>query len=451
MNIRIVSQLVAVATVTLAVAASAEAGQLTLADAIERSIAASPSVAIAASRIDAASASIDEAEAARWPRISVNGSVFQYEEPMVVTPFHGFGPGMFPEFDDTLLQSSLNVELLVWDGGGTPARIRASEADEKAARSSEVAARDALIVRTAATYLTVLIRTHQLESHDARIEALEAEKERVRQWIGVGRAAEVDRLRIEAALAAATAERSSVATGLETAKRDLVRLLGIDEDATSIEVADVRLTEWNPGDREAIAASAIDNNPAVARARDELRQREASVTLARSIYFPQVRAVGSWLQFSDDSFSFDDEWNVGIRVRVPIWDGGVTSARVARARSSVLAAREQIRLEELRVLDHLDASLASLADADANVESLEVAVSRFEEVARIENLRLTAGAGTQADYLRSEADLLQARAGLAAARYRRVLARIELGRVLGRLDPSWFRQHTTTPISRSDS
>jgi outer membrane protein TolC len=60
---------------------------------------------------------------------------------------------------------------------------------------------------------------------------------------------------------------------------------------------------------------------------------------------------------------------------------------------------------------------------------------------RVQKLLLDEGAGTQTDYLSAEADLLAARASLAEARHAAALARVDLARAAGRLDPEWLRQN----------
>jgi len=86
----------------------------------------------------------------------------------------------------------------------------------------------------------------------------------------------------------------------------------------------------------------------------------------------------------------------------------------------------------------LDRARAGVAEAHARVASLERAVASFVEVARIEHVALTAGSGTQTDYLRAEADLLSARANLVEARHREIGARVELARVTGALEIDWL-------------
>jgi outer membrane protein TolC len=72
------------------------------------------------------------------------------------------------------------------------------------------------------------------------------------------------------------------------------------------------------------------------------------------------------------------------------------------------------------------------------VDSLEPAIARFRELARIERLLLDAGSGTQTDFLNAEADLLTAQANLVEARHAEIAARVELARVAGELNLDWL-------------
>ncbi len=412
--------------------------RVTIDEAVRSSLDANPTVAAASARLRGARAAVEEAEAARQPRVSLSASLFQYEDPMVVTPIHGFGTGQFPEFDDTLIQSALNFEYLLWDGGARSARIGASESQAGVADLTVRSVREALMLRTAAVYLGALSRESVITSLDARAAALDAEERRVRALIDVGRAAEVDRLRIQAAIASAEAEREAVESDLRASLLELGRLI---DQAEVPSVVDVTLSGDALSDRKELENRLLENNPRVRRAREIVGSRIAERKIARATYLPQVQAAGSWLQFGDDSLSFDHEWNLGLRVRVPLWDGGATAARVAQATAAVLAAEEDVRVEEDLALDHLDRSVAAVERNRAVEQSLEVAVDRFEEVVRIENLRLRTGAGTQREYLDAEADLFEAKAGLANARYNTILSRIELAHVLGELTPQWFSTH----------
>jgi outer membrane protein TolC len=90
-----------------------------------------------------------------------------------------------------------------------------------------------------------------------------------------------------------------------------------------------------------------------------------------------------------------------------------------------------MRQIELQVEEAIDRALSGIREARARVESLVIAVARAEEVARIEQLLLETGSGTQTDFLSAEADLLAIRADLVDARHAEIAARVDLARVTG--------------------
>jgi len=419
-------------------AAAAPAPRLGLTEAVALALAHHPSLAAAEAERRAAEAGIADAEAAWRPRASLGASARQYQEPVPVTPIHGFGPGEFPPFDATLVRADLTVRYTLYDGGGRTARAERARALAGVAGAGAEGAGQELIGRTVGSYLRVLGLAEALDAHGRRLEALAAERERVEQRFAAGRAAEVERRRVAAARAAAEAERVRLAAALDAAERDLARLVGGEPEATRVDrLVAVRLAGQAPPDREALARAALDVSPEVARARLEGVAAAAAIAIADSARRPSVRAAGEVQEFASSDGHEAEEWNVLLELSVPIYDGGGVAARVARARAEHEAAGERLRLAEDGVLGALDRVLADLAEARARVESLGDAVASYEEVARIEALRLAVGAGVQADLLDAEADLLAARAGLAEARYAEQAAHVDLARVTGVLDAAW--------------
>jgi outer membrane protein TolC len=79
-----------------------------------------------------------------------------------------------------------------------------------------------------------------------------------------------------------------------------------------------------------------------------------------------------------------------------------------------------------------------VSESRARADAVETAVQHLDEVARIEQLALEAGAGTQTDFLRADADLRRARAQLIEARHQEILARVRLARTTGELSLEWL-------------
>ena len=414
---------------------------LTMLRAIDAALSADPALAAARADFSAAHAVVGQAQSALRPHLDLSSSLLEYEKPMVVTPIHGFTPGELPEFDRTLLQSSLAATFLLWDGGASRARVRQAQAGESVASASVDAAVRTVAAQTAELYLTVLSQSAALEAHDLRITALNSELARVQQLRAVGRAADVEVLRVQAALAAAEADRTATAASLDVAERELARITGLAVEQTrAAELAKTPLDTSAIGEREALDRMAVESNPNVRQARERIAAQNAAMAFARAGNLPRLQAAGSLLQFGSGAGTFATEWNGGLMLRWSPLDGGATRARIAEAKAQALKAEEELKLSERNVRDAIDRAIADFEQARASVSSLETAVARFQEVVRIEKLRLQEGAGTQTDYLRAEADLMQARAGLAAARYRSMTAMVEIARLTGQLDASWISQ-----------
>jgi cobalt-zinc-cadmium efflux system outer membrane protein len=424
-------------------AAPAAAGTLSLADAVHRALAQHPSPDAARAAASAARAAFGEARAAWWPAVRLQASATQFDEPALVVPLHGFTPGNLPVFDETVFQGSVVAGWTVFDGGARGARIRRADAQLGGAEAGLDGASQALVARTVAAFLEVRTRAEVLEAQDRRYAALDAERDRVERRLGAGRAARVELLRVEAALARADAERVETTAAARTAIAELGRLVGI---ATLPALAGVALADTAVADRAVLLASALGASPALEQARAQQAGAHAGAKLARAARWPELRAQGAYQGWSDDEGHDALEWNVALQLAYPIFTGGATRHAVERADADRRGADAVRRDVELQVAADLDRALQRVVEARARVHSLGVAVLRSSEVARIETLALDAGSGTQTDWLGAQADLLEARAGLVEARHGEIAARAELARVVGALDPDWIaRTLETTP------
>ena len=417
---------------------------LTLAAAVSRALDAAPAVAVARAVEASARAQLADAEADLAPVLSLTGSAFRYQKPTLVTPIHGFTPGLLPSFDRNVLLGDLQLRYDLWDGGARAARIAQRQQQLAAAEAAANATVGAAASRTIGAYLAVRTLDEQIAAHGERVAALAAERDRVAQLLAVGRAADVDVLQVRAAQAAAEAERVTLVANRDRASRDLLRQLGDDAQATPLPpLGAVALAEPEPPPRGELLARALAHNGEVDRARRELDAAAAAVTAARAGRAPSLRAEGNLLGFAGGNGDRSGEWNAGVRVAVPLWDRHV-AARVALAEAGRDAAAASLRVVSDQVAADLDRAWADFAAARARAASLAEAEARYAEVLRIEKLRLSAGAGVETDYLRAEADLLAARASLAEAEQSVILARVDLARAAGQLTPAWLQANLET-------
>lgn len=410
---------------------------LSLTSAVRLALASHPAVAVARAGEAEAASRVSEAVAARLPQLTTQGALTRFELPMIVAPLHGFDPTRPPTFDRTLVQGNGQLGYVLFDGGARGARIGGLRAEEGAAEANVSAAVMRLTAEVTRAYLGVLSTDGRLQAQRQSLAALEAERARVSRALEVGRAARVDLLRVEAALAQAEAEQIATATDLDVAVAVLARLVGLDpEHAAPGALQSVQLTDTTAAaDREALLHRATTANPDLETAR---RRRDAAASAhraARAAWFPRLELGGGYLVYGSGAGDYTSEWQGALRFAYPLFQGGARQAAVSAASARADGAAEQYRFAELELENMLDRALASVRETRARVHAMARAVEHLTEVVRIEQLALEAGAGTQSDFLRADADLRRSRAALIEARHGEILARVELLRITGELTP----------------
>jgi outer membrane protein TolC len=423
-------------------AASAGAGPLTVHQAVDEALARYPSVSLVEANLEAARAAVGEAQAGLWPSVEASASATRYEEPFPVVPIHGLRPGTIPPFDETLLNAQVRASYTLFSGGGRIAQVRGARAQASGVEAAAEETRQSLTLQVVRTYLDVLSCREVLAAHERRIEALTAERNRATDLLAHGKVARVELLRVEAALAAAEAGRVRSATALVTAEEDLARWLVVPvEETRAARLVAVALIDTLLPSAVEMLHGARENNPGVLEARAGAAAAAAGRRVARSARWPDLRLVGTHTSYGDAEGFEAGEWSAAVQAGLKLFSGGAISKGIDRADAAHRGAAEQLRLAESQLAGEIDRALAGALEADSRVRSLTKAVASYEEVARIESLSLHAGSGTQSDYLDAEASLLDARADLVEARHRQILARLELVRLTGTLDPAWLRQN----------
>lgn len=415
---------------------------ITLSAAAEMALAQYPAIGASEARLSASQDAEKMSTAARWPGLSLSASAMRFQEPMLVSPLHGFDPQTVPPFDETLFQGNVTARYTVFDGGERGARIDMARSRAEAAEAALRGTHSDVLGQVTRQYALVLAARDAVAAHDQRVEALGTELDRAERTFAVGRAPELQVLRARAALAGGQAERVRSVTLLETAQHDLTRLVGASAgEVTAARMAPVRLVGEDVPARADLLERAVSSNPDVARMEREIQVARGGVKLARSAFLPDVSVLGQYDNRADTNGNSFGEWSFGGMLSFPLFQGGSRRSDLDRARSEERFAEQQLEMARLKAQEGVDRALAALQEADARAESLRSAVEQFTEVVRGEKLALDTGTGNQVDYLATEAELLNARAQLAQATMDRITTRAELARITGQLTLEWLLQN----------
>jgi outer membrane protein TolC len=411
---------------------------LSLVAAVDSALAAHPALERVAALAQGAADGVDAARAARMPSVGLDLSLQHFQEPMVTTPIHGFDPDRLPTFDETLVQGSLGLRHRLLDWGDRSSTIAAAEAEARALGATTRAVRADVIARVADAYLRVATNRAVDTAALARIEALEAEHDRVLRGLEVGAAAEVEVMRAAVAVQDARAERISSLGALGLAERDLARLMGTTVGVVA-EADLARLDVEGPlAQAGPLGLGASTTSPAIEEAVFRSEAARARLAARRAGRLPRLDLSAALLDYGTLSSDHLLEWQAGVRMSWPLFTGGGRGAAIRRAEAELLAAEFTIQATALDLEAGADAARTAMDAADARVEALDSSVSQWEALVRVETLALESGSGVQRDLLDAQAGLFRARAGSVGARAEAVMARVRFAQALGELDRGWI-------------
>ncbi len=131
-------------------------------------------------------------------------------------------------------------------------------------------------------------------------------------------------------------------------------------------------------------------------------------------------------------FSSTSQTNTGtLLLNIPIFDSGVTRAKVKEARQDETQAKISLEQTKLQISQEVRSAIANLTSAKARLENATEQVGLAAEVFRLAKVRQDAGAGTYYEVIDAEAQLTLARNGEVGARYDYLTSYSQLQRAVG--------------------
>ncbi|MEL7219243.1 MAG: TolC family protein, partial [Pseudomonadota bacterium] len=202
--------------------------------------------------------------------------------------------------------------------------------------------------------------------------------------------------------------------------------------------------------------SALENNPDLIAAKERAEAAGFDTKAAGSGRMPTVSAFAN-ADYSDffgtlggpiaaEFNQSETTANIGLRVTLPLFQGGGPAARQRQAGARETAAMEQVIATERNIIQQTRSAYASWKAANAVIESSKTAVEAAEvslEGVRAEN---SIGNRTILDVLNAEQELLQARADLVTARRNAYVAGFTLLAAMGRAEARDLNLDTGGPL-----
>lgn len=212
-------------------------------------------------------------------------------------------------------------------------------------------------------------------------------------------------------------------------RRTLVNLLSLSQ-SVDISAADpVTLAGlWNQSLEQSIVL-AFQNRPEL---QQQLAQRNISEQRRRqalSQLGPQVSLVAQYglSDVFNDGRSVDDNYTIGVRANLLLFDGGSVRAQADQYKADTRSAEVQFASQRNQIRLQVEQAYFQLQSNLENVQTSNAALEQAREALRLARLRFQAGVGTQTDVINQEAALTQAEGNRITAilNYNRALAQIQ--------------------------
>ncbi len=229
------------------------------------------------------------AEGQQWPQISALGSAF-YTPIRERLLFERHGKRPDNPFQETILNYGLELTLPIYTGGRIRHEINIAETGLDAAQSRAAFTRQELIFNVTSAYYTHLRIQYDIAAREAMVRSVGESRRIAQEQVSLGRAANLDVLRLDAKLSRVESDLAIVRNALANTTVTLRVLLALPPDAP-LSVAGELLPAQQSTDLATAQASALSNRQDLAAKRREVAAQEERVGIARSLRYPTVGAT----------------------------------------------------------------------------------------------------------------------------------------------------------------
>ncbi|MCW5932942.1 MAG: TolC family protein [Fimbriimonadia bacterium] len=408
---------------------------LTLQEAIQTALKNNRGFLIAEQNVQKAEAQAGEARASSGMQVNGTGTYVRNDRVAKVQ----FGPQEISLGSIENRTARVTATQPIDISGTIKTRVRLSELAVEAARLDYERAKNDLILSVTQAYQNVA-RAEAFVS--VAEEAFRNAQERLRitqVQVDAGVAAQFDLLRAQTQIAQNEQSLINARNNLELAKASLNNTLGRDLELPIT----VTRSETLPGmesELSALVQTAHELRPEIKAAEKNIELANTGVRNARSGMLPTF-AVNGQLDFNLNTSTFNPRsttFTATAVVSVPVFDNGITGARVNQAKDNLEIAKiNALQIREGVALEVKNAYL-TLTNTRKTLEVVKRGLEQAKEGLRLARVRFEAGVSTQLEISDAELAYTQAQTNEVNAQYDYLNAYAALQKAIGKIGENYL-------------
>jgi outer membrane protein len=328
--------------------------------------------------------------------------------------------------------SSANISQLLFGSGRVLASTRAARAQIAGATADYEGARQQLLLDVATAYANVRQAQAVVAARETTVANLQRLQEYAQAQFDAGVVTRTDVAQAQARYAQARTQLVQAQGAMAASVEAYRRLVGRPPSDLQVPPAATGL----PVGLDAALATAVNNSPTLISAQADTRLADANVSSAAAQGRLNVTAEAGYSLGADfdDELSESSNDSVGVRLSVPLFQGGAIRSRTRQARALRSASNLDLAATERSVQELVTNAWTGLASARSAVQSAREQVQAAELAYEGVRLEQETGLRSTVEVLDQEADLLTARIALAQAERDLVVAERQMLAAVGTLD-----------------
>jgi len=419
--------------------------KLTLEHAIELTLHNHPLGLEMKSEALAANERVGEARAALLPQVySAADYLRSSDNPIGNTTY--LNPGWLPRITGTLHGGSANpsqtfsstnnylggvaVQQYVFDFGRVRGLVEERDEEAHVAWFQAQATELDLIFEVAQRYFALLAVGQKVKVYQKAIEQRSEQFHAAQVKASANLTPQIDVLTAQAALARAQTDLLEVSDERDIARVALNNAMALDRNAPDYELADVLTYQPVSGGLESFFTTAIASRPDLRALEAAARAAGAQIKQARSDYFPSVGATAGYSAMGT-GLPAANNFNVGLMVTWPIFNGFSTTHHVEEARATQNAVRYSIEDLEQHIWLDVKSAYLQLQTSVEVIHQAEATLAASSGQLELADKRYNAGLGNIIELTDAERFYIQDDAAYVDALYGYSVAKATLDRVTG--------------------
>lgn len=320
------------------------------------------------------------------------------------------------------LNAGVDISYPLFNGGRIRNQIRAADERVLGGRATLRAVEGDVFTEAVAAYMDVIRDRSIVTLNRNQVRVLETNLQASRDRFEVGDVTRTDVAQSEARLSLARSNLALVEGQLAASEENYRRVIGElpDDLEPPPPLPDL------PDSADQAVDVALANNADLVAIAAQARAAGLDVSVARADRLPTLEAIGSGrftnylgtadTQFAPGASNTQTNTGLGVQARVPLYQGGLVSARVRQAQALQSQILEQGVAVERAVIANARAAFASYQASLDAIQSNEVAVAANTLALEGTRAEQTVGTRNVLDVLNAEQELLNSQVQLVTAR-----------------------------------